>query len=70
MKLNEYQRSRPVFDLGQRSLRVQNKNLIFSETVGLFETKLHMKAYMKMGWKIYENELDYMTKMAAMPISD
>ena len=27
MKLNEYQRSRPLFDLVQRSLRFQNLNL-------------------------------------------
>ena len=27
-----------------------------------------MKAYGRMGMKIYINELDHMTKMAAMPI--
>ena len=39
MKLNEYQRSRSLFDLGQRSLRFQNQILFFSETIVSFETK-------------------------------
>ena len=29
MKLHEYQRSRSLSDLGQRSLKIQNENLIF-----------------------------------------
>ena len=33
MKLNEYQRSRSLFDLGQRSLRFQNLNLFLLETI-------------------------------------
>ena len=45
MKLNEYQRSRSLFDLGQRSLRFHNSVLFFSETVESFRTKYHMKAY-------------------------
>ena len=45
IKLNEYQRSRPLFDIGHRSLRFQNQNLYFSETVESFITKFHMKAY-------------------------
>ena len=40
----------------------------FAETVGPFETKAHMKAYGRMGMKIYTNELGHMTNMAAMPI--
>ena len=68
MKLSECQRSRPFFDLGQRSLRFQSKNLIFAETVGPFGTKAHMKAKGRMGMKIYINELGHMTNMAAMPI--
>ena len=32
-KLNEYQRSRSLFDSGQTSLRFQNLNLFSSETV-------------------------------------
>ena len=31
MKLSEYQRSRSFFDLGQRSLGFQSRNLFFSE---------------------------------------
>ena len=68
MKLSEYQRSRSFFDLGQRSLRFQSSNLFFTETVGRFGTKAHMKALVSMGMKIYTNELGHMTNMAAMPI--
>ena len=53
MKLSEYQRSRSFFDLGQRSLRFQSENLFFTETVGQFGTKAHMKALGRMGMKIY-----------------
>ena len=44
MKLSECQRSRPFFDLGQRSLRFQSLNLFFAETIGPFKTTAHMKA--------------------------
>ena len=44
MKMSEYQRSRSFFDLGQRSLRLQSSNLLFSETVRRFGTEVHMKA--------------------------
>ena len=67
MKLSECQRSRPFFDLGQRLLRFQI-NLFLAETVGRFGTKAHMKAYGRMGLKIYTNELGHMTNMATMPI--
>ena len=62
------QRSRSFFDFGQSSLRFQNKNLFFSQTVGSFETKFYMKAYERMGMKIDTNELGHITKMAAMNI--
>ena len=39
MSSNEYQRSMSFFDLGQMSLRFQNENLFFSETLETFETK-------------------------------
>ena len=68
MKFSEYQRSRSFFDLGQRSLRFQRKNLFFSKTVGQFVTKIHMKAWRRTGMKICTNELGHMTNMAAMPI--
>ena len=45
MKVNEYQRSRSLFDLGQRSLRFQNLILLFSENIVSFGTKFHIKAY-------------------------
>ena len=68
MKLNEYQRSRSLFDLGQRSLRIQNIIFFFSETVKSFRTKFHMKIYVCMEMKIYTNEKGHMTKVAAMPM--
>ena len=68
MKLSEYQRSRSFFDLDQRSLRFQSQNLFFSETVGSFGTKIHMKAWGRIGMKIYTNELGHMTNMATMSI--
>ena len=60
MKLNEYQHPRSFFDF---ILRFQNLNLVFSETVGLPETKFHVKPYGSLGMKIYINELGHMTKM-------
>ena len=68
IKLNEYQRSRSLFDLGQRSLRGQNSNLFFLETVESFGTKFHKKAYRQIGMKISTNELGHLTNMTAMPI--
>ena len=68
MKLGEYSRSRSFFDLGQRSLRFQSSNLFFSKTVRQFGTKVHMKAWRRIGMKISTNELGHMIKMAAMPI--
>ena len=68
LKLGEYQRSRSFFDLGQKSLRFQSKNLFFSKTVWRFRTKVHMKAWRRIGMKINTNELGHMTNMAAMSI--
>ena len=56
MKFSEYQRSRSLFDLGQKSLRFQNYILFFSESIESFRTKFHMKAYGCMGMKIYTHE--------------
>ena len=39
-----------------------------SKTVGRFGTKVHMKAWRRIGMKINTNELGDMTNMAAMPI--
>ena len=68
MKLSEYQRSRSFFYLGQWSLKFQSWNLFFWKTVGRFGTKVHMKAWVSRGMKIYINELGHMTIMAAMSI--
>ena len=43
MKLN--QRSRSLFDYGQRLLRFQNQNMFLSETIESFGSKFLMKAY-------------------------
>ena len=45
-----------------------SKNLFFSKTVGRFGTKVHMKAWRRIGMKKYTNELGHMTNMAAMLI--
>ena len=68
MKFNEYQRSRSLFVLGQRSLRFQNLIFSFSETIESFKTKFHMKGDGYIGIKIYTNEYGHMTKVSAMPI--
>ena len=39
LTLNETQRSRSLFDLGQKSLRFQNYIMFFSEIVESFVTK-------------------------------
>ena len=44
------------------------KTLFFTETVGRFGTKAHMKAKVGIGMKIYTNELGHMTNMATLPI--
>ena len=69
MKFSEYQRSMSFFDLGQRSLRFQSQNLFFSKITGQFGTKVHIRAWGRMGMKIYTNDLVHMTKMATMPIN-
>ena len=57
MKFNEHQRSKSLFDLGQRSLRFQNSIFFFSEAIESFRTKFHMKAYGNMERKIYTNDV-------------
>ena len=61
MFVHEYQRSRSF---------LEKVFVFFTETVGSFKTKFHMKAYGNAGMNIYTNELGHMTKMAAMPIYD
>ena len=43
------------------------KTYVFSETIESFETKVHMKAYGRIGMNIDTNELGHKTKMATMP---
>ena len=58
MKLGECQRSRPFFDLGQRSLRFQSENLFFAETVRPFGTKAHIKKFKgEWEWKFIQMSL-------------
>ena len=40
----------------------------FTETVGRYGTQAHMKAKVRMGMRIYTNELGHMASMATMPI--
>ena len=51
---------------GHSDLKV--KTCFFTETVGQCGTKANMKAYGRMGMKIYTNELSLMTNIATMPI--
>ena len=44
--------------------------MFFTETVGRFGTKIHMKAEVRMGMIIYTNELGHMTNIATLPIYD
>ena len=41
---------------------------VFSETVGSFEIKVHLKAYGNTGSKIYTNQLGQVIQMATMPM--
>ena len=42
--------------------------MFFSEAVGTFETKIHLKVDRTIGMKTNTNEFGHMTKMTAMPI--
>ena len=44
------------------------KTLFYSKTVGLLETKYHVKVCRSTGMKIYANGIHHMAKMVAMPI--
>ena len=57
-----------TLDKGHSDFKV--KTCFFAEIVERFGTKAHMKAYGRMGMKIYTNELGHTTNMAAMPIYD
>ena len=48
--------------------QISKLKLVFLKTVGQFGTKVHMKAWRRIGMKINTNELGHMTNMAAMPI--
>ena len=63
MKFHECQRSRSLFDLFKVKTCFSQKQL-----GDLERTKAHMKAYGRMGMKIYTNELGHMINMAGMPI--
>ena len=45
-----------------------NKNLFFSETVDIVETKFHIEASGRIKLNIYTKKLGHMAKMAAMHI--
>ena len=48
--------------------QISKLNLFFSKTVGWYVTKVHMKAWGRIGMIIYTNALGHITNMAAMPI--
>ena len=68
MKLSEYQRSRSLFDLGQRSLRFQSLNYFFLENSWAIRDRNSYESLRENRNEIYTNELCLMTNMAAMPI--
>ena len=47
------------------SLTLRFQSLFFSDTVGSFEIKFHMKVIGSIGIKLYTNEMGHITKMAA-----
>ena len=54
-----YYWSMSLFDLGQRSLRFQNLNLFFSQTVVYLKPKVYMKANGRMGKNLYKRVWAY-----------
>ena len=63
MKLHEYQNQGHYLTFRKRSLHFQTYFLFFSKTVGLFETKYHVKAFGSSERKKYTTGLGHMTKM-------
>ena len=49
--------------------QISKLKLVFRRNSWAFGTKIHMKAWRRIGMKIYTNELGHMTNMAAMPIN-
>ena len=68
MKLFEYQRSSHSLILTKDQSVSKLKSCLFKKTVGLFETKHHVKDYCSTRMKLYTIELCHITKMAIMPI--
>ena len=64
MKLNEYQRSRSLINLGP-NLSDIFKLLFLNRPI---EAKFHLEPPWDRGTKAYSNGPGHMTKMAAMPI--
>ena len=48
--------------------QISKLKLVYRRTVGWFGTKIHMKAWGRIGMKFYTNELGHMSNMVAMPI--
>ena len=68
MKLNEYQRSRSFFGLGQTSHNFRIKTCTPKKTFRLVDIKFHLTAKGRMGIKSFTSEFGHMTKLAAMHI--
>ena len=68
MKLYEYQRSRPLIDLGPNHSDSVFLNFFSSITARPIEAKFYMKPPWDGGTKTCSNCLGHVTKMVAMPI--
>ena len=67
MKLYEYQRSRPLIDLGPRSLRFRIF-IFFLKTARPIEAKFQVEPSWDEGTKVCSDGPGHMTNMAAMHI--
>ena len=72
MAINKFQRSRLTFALSAKVAHIVvpsiYQNIVFSETIGPFELKFHVKTPYDKSAKIYTKYFGHMTKMAATPI--
>ena len=74
MTINKFQKSRLTFDLSAFSLGrsylspINISKIVFSQTIGPFELKFHMKTPNDKLAKMYAKHFGHITKMAATPI--
>ena len=72
MAINKFQRSRLTFALSAKVAHIVVPsiylNIVFSQTIGPIELKLHVKTTYDNSAKIYTKYFGHMTKMAATPL--